>query len=283
MTETLTNKEKKKQYDSLVESDMNIVNKTKHGVIIQGDTLKVMDELISKGVKVDRVMTSPPYNNSKQGGSIDNHETRYDICFDKMTNGEYCDWIVNIFNRYDKLLKKDGSIFFNMSYGSNNTEAMFLAISDIIRKTNFTIADKITWKKKSAIPNNVSKNKLTRIVEEIYVFCRKDESKTFNSNKQVKSVSVTGQNFYENIFNFIEAKNNDGSCKLNKATYSSELCTKIFDIYCNKGEMILDNFNGTGTTSIACIKNNLKYIGIELSEAQCEFAANRITELLKNG
>lgn len=260
---------------------MKILNKTKYGIIINGDTLHVMDELIDNGVKVDKVMTSPPYNNSRPTRT-DKFNSRYDIFFDKMTNGEYYNWQIEIFNRYDKLLKKNGSIFFNMSYGSENTELMFLTISKIMENTNFTIADKITWKKKSALPNNVSKNKLTRIVEDIYVFCRKDELKTFNCNKQVKSVSSKGQNFYENIFNFIEAKNNDGSCKLNKATYSSDLCTKIFDIYCTKGEMILDNFNGTGTTNIACIKNNLKYIGIELSEAQCEFAANRIKqELLK--
>lgn len=43
---------------------------------------------------------------------------------------------------------------------------MWLTIADILRNTNFTIADSIIWKKKSALPNNVSPNKLTRITEE---------------------------------------------------------------------------------------------------------------------
>lgn len=64
----------------------------------------------------------------------------------------------------------------------------------------------LSGKKKSALPNNVSHNKLTRICEFVFVFCRKNEYKTFVANKQVKSQSKTGQKYYENIFNFIEAK-----------------------------------------------------------------------------
>lgn len=88
--------------------------------------------------------------------------------------------------------------------------------------------------KRSALPNNVG-NKLTRITEFVFVICRKDEYKTFNINKKVKSVRQdTGQKYYENMYNFIEAPNNDGACKLNKATYSSELCLQLLEMYAQK-------------------------------------------------
>lgn len=137
--------------------------------------------------------------------------------------------MVDIFNKIDNILSENGVVLWNISYGSDasvNTESiglMWLSIADIIRNTNFTVADRIIWKKNNALPNNVSKNKLTRICEDIFVFVRKNEYKTFNANKKVSSISKTGQKYYENIFNFIEAKNNDGSCKLNKATFSSDL------------------------------------------------------------
>ena len=130
-------------------------------------------------------------------------------------------------------MNENGCVLWNVSYGSDatvNTEAiglMWLSIADIIRQTNFTVADRIVWKKASSLPNNVSKNKLTRIVEDVFVFCRKGEYKTFNCNKEVSSIGKNGQTFYKNTFNFIEAKNNDGSCKLNKATYSSDLCKQL--------------------------------------------------------
>jgi DNA modification methylase len=155
---------------------------------------------------------------------------------------------------------------------------MWLTIAEIIKQTDFIPADRIIWKKKSALPNNTSSNKLTRIVEDIFVFCRKSEIKTFNSNKKVTSVRVDRptQKYYENVFNFIEAKNNDGSCNLNKATYSSELCEKLLGIYAKPESVIYDSFIGTGTTAVACKKLGYAYIGSELSDKQCEYANNRL-------
>lgn len=149
-------------------------------------------------------------------------------------------------------------------------------MSDIQRKTNFNIADCIIWKKKNAIPNNVSPNKLTRICEFVFVLCRKSEQHSFYMNKQIDSVSKKGQNIYENVFNYIEAPNNDGTCELNKATFSSELVRKLLLLYGNKGGVVYDPFMGSGTTAIGAIREKMQYIGSEISKAQCEYAKERI-------
>ena len=143
------------------------------------------------------------------------------------------------------------------------------------------IADTIIWKKKSALPNNVSHNKLTRITEFVFVICRKDEFKTFNANKKVTKESATGQKYYENVFNFIEAPNNDGSCNVNKATYSSELCEKLLNIYATEKSIVYDPFMGTGTTAIACVKfngmkNSMVCVGSEISAKQVEYSKERL-------
>lgn len=80
------------------------------------------------------------------------------------------------------------------------------------------------------------------------------------------------QRRYENIFNFIEAANNDGSNPYNKATYSTELCTKLLNIYARPKSLVLDPFMGTGTTAIACKKLGHSYIGMELSQQQINYA-----------
>lgn len=240
-----------------------------------------MNRMINKNYKVDLVLTSPPYNTGrtcKTQRSIDNYENRYDIHLDDMTDEEYLSWTVDLFNHYNQVLEDNGVVLYNISYGNENPNIMWLTMAEIINKTNFMIADCITWKKNSALPNNVSHNKLTRIVEYVFVICRKDEYKTFNANKQVKSQSKTGQNYYENIFNFIEAKNNDGSCKLNKATYSSELCEKLLEIYAKPNSKVYDSFMGTGTTAIACEELGHTCFGSELSEAQVKFSKNRLED-----
>lgn len=247
-----------------------------------------MEKMLKYNQFVDIILTSPPYNtgrNNKTQKSIDNNDGRYDVHVDTLDKSDYRKWCVHLFNQFDKILNKNGVILWQVSYGNDNTVnkegigLMWLTLADIIENTEFTIADRIVWKKKTAIPCNTSSNKLTRITEDIYVFCRKDEFKTFNANKAVASVSHRGQKFYENIFNFIEAPNNDGTCKLNKATYSSELCEKLLKIYANNSSVIYDPFMGTGTTGVACKKMGLKCFGSEISERQCEYAGKRIEQL----
>ena len=242
------------------------------------ETMKRMEE---ESIKIDAVITSPPYNTSRVGAS-DKYNSRYDTFQDFKTNENYIDWTVKIFNNYDKILKKDGCVLYNISYSSENTSLIWLVIADIIRKTNFTTADCIIWKKGNALPNNRSKNKLTRIIEYVFVFVRKDELKTFNANKKVVSrIEKTGQANYENVFNFFEARNNDGSNKLNKATYSTDFCEKLMNIYLKAGNLVYDSFMGIGTTANACIKNGLNFIGSELSEEQCKYAEDRIIKTMK--
>ncbi len=253
---------------------------------VQDDCIHFMNMLSEKNRKVDVILTSPPYNTSRPSSerSMKNHEGRYKVYDDLKTGEEYCDWCVDIFNHIDTILKPNGVVLWNVSYGTDatiNTEGiglMWNSISDIIRHTNFTVADKIVWKKKSALPNNVSPNKLTRICEEVFVFCRKSEYKTFHANKEVSKIGKNGQQFYKVLYNFIEAPNNDGSTSLNKATYSSDLCVQLLNMYAPQNGIIFDPFSGTGTTGIACEMLGLNHIGTEIDAEQVEYSKERLNK-----
>lgn len=251
---------------------MNIFEK-ENITLINGNCIDVMDNLINKNIRIDKIITSPPYNIIRPNST----DRGYDIYKDGMTNDEYIDWSISIFERYEKLLSKNGAIIYNLSYGTENTEVMNLTVAEIIKRTNFTLADVIVWKKKSATPNNVSSNKMTRIVEFIYVFCRREEFYTFNSNKKIiGNREDTNQAIYENLFNFFEAKNNDETQYLNKATFSIDFVHNIIDRYVLKNDVVLDNFCGTGTTLVACAMKEIKSIGIEMSENQCKHTIERL-------
>jgi DNA modification methylase len=115
-------------------------------------------------------------------------------------------------------------------------------------------------------------------------FVEKKDFNTFYTNKKIVKSQKTNQNFYETkgFINYIEAANNDETQDLNKATYSVELCEKLLNMYAPPNALVYDPFIGTGTTAVACIKNNLRYIGTELSEAQCNHAKNRIKNISKS-
>ena len=248
-----------------------------------------LDRMVENGVKIDGVITSPFYNTNREKKPLKeingnyfhlNYRRRYDEFNDMMTEEEYISFTIKLFNKLDKVLIKNGCILYNMSYGTENTDLMYKTIFNIIDKTAFTVVDTISWRKKNALPNSVSANRLTRICEFVFVIVRKDEIKTFNANKEVSSIRPNGQKMYKNYFNFIEAKNNDGSCNLNKATYSSELVSKLIDIYFKENSLIYDPFMGTGTTAIGCIMRKCKYIGSEISKKQVEYSLKRIKELI---
>lgn len=243
--------------------------------LYNGDCIDIMQEMIQSGIKVDKIITSPPYNIIRPNST----DRGYDLYKDGMSNDEYIKWTLDIFDCYDRLLSQNGCIAYNMSYGTENTEVMNLTVAEILKQTNFTLADILIWKKSSATPNNVSSNKMTRICEFVYIFCRKDEFYTFTSNKKILSYREdTGQAVYENVFNFFSAPNNDESQDLNKATFSTEFVFNIMNRYVQKSDIVLDNFSGTGTTLIACISNGVKGIGIELSEKQCKYTIDKINK-----
>lgn len=245
-------------------------------VIFNEDCLATMDRM-DKGI-IDAIVTSPPYNTSRKGSSLDgaSANVRYDEFNDCKTDDEYITWTIDIFKAYDKVLKPNGVVLYNLSYSSENTHLMWLVVAEIMKQTNFLVADNIIWKKPTTSPNSCSPNKLTRLCEYVFVFCRKNEFETFECNKQVSSLRKTGQVAYKNYFNFIEAKNNDGSNDIHKATYSSELVRKLLLLYVKEGSLVYDSFMGTGTTAVACVVEKIKYLGSEISSRYVEMSKKRI-------
>ena len=238
--------------------------------IYNEDCIETMSKMSNNSV--DNILTSPPYNTMRTSAK----DLGYDIYEDEIDNKNYIEWSLQIFNEFNRILKKNSVVIYNLSYGSENTTLMNLLVSEIILKTKFTLSDIIVWKKKSALPNNTSHNKLTRIVEFIYIFCRKNEVFTYNANKKVTKENNKKQKYYENIFNFIETKNNDGVNDLNKATFSTELVRKLLKIYCLPNSIIYDPFMGTGTTGVGCFLENHNFIGSEISKKQCGFSSERL-------
>lgn len=64
-----------------------------------------------------------------------------------------------------------------------------------------------------------------------------------------------------------------------KATYSSDLCKQLLNIYGCKDGIVYDPFMGTGTTAVACKELSINYIGSEISKNQCEWAENRLSKV----
>jgi site-specific DNA-methyltransferase (adenine-specific) len=212
---------------------------------------------------ISGIITSPPYNIATKRNDYYYNNGYSEI--DNLSEDSYLKIRINEFKEFQRILKDDGVICYNISYHNENPILPQLLIADVHKQTDLTIADIISWKKKSSLPFQTSPTKLSRIVELIYVIVKKDKLHTFKTNKVVSKINEkTGQKFYKNYTNIIEAKNNDGFKTNLKSSYSSDLVEKLINIYFPEESIIYDPFMGIGTTAKGCINTNRNFIGSEI-------------------
>jgi DNA modification methylase len=215
------------------------------------ELIKMMPDLF-----IDKVITSPPYNINR----------RYNNYIDNVERNEFIDFQVNLFNNLERVIKPNGLILYNFSYGSKDPLLPFSLIENINNKTNFTITDTIVWKKINSMP--LSNNRLSRICEHIYIFSKKSDINSYTINKASN--------------NFIEAANNDGiDTPFNNSTFSTELVLKLLKIYSSPGELIYDPFMGIGTTIRAALIYDCNFIGSELDWRQTNYFNNKRLDAIK--
>ena len=254
------------------------MNNNEEYKLYNGDCLAVMDKLIEQGVKVDAVITDPPYGTTA---------CKWDIVipFDEM-------W-----NRLNKLIKPTGAI------------ALF-ATEPFATKLRMSNLDnyRYDWyciKTKPSLYQH-AKNRPMRAIENVCVFSKskwghksqlKDKRMEYNpqgiSSIGVKTVT---KNFnaggvvserpnqigkqYEAFTGFptdvLEFKSITGKSCLHPTQKPVDLLEYLIRTYTNENDLVLDFTMGSGSTGVACINTNRKFIGVEINEKYFNIAKDRI-------
>lgn len=139
------------------------------------------------------------------------------------------------------------------------------------------LGDIIYWNKTDILPDNMSKTQSTKNISQIHLFCRKNEFKTYKTNKIVKNYRENGQANYTNISNIINAPVRDKEIKtFGNKVFSTELVKELLHMYVKKRGIVFDCFCGVGSTCLATINENIYYIGCEIDKKQVEYSLIRI-------
>ena len=101
------------------------------------------------------------------------------------------------------------------------------------------------------------------------------KSELLHSNPSKKEYISVATNYPKTIIEF--KKDNAGLHPTQKPVALLEYLIKT---YTNEGETVLDNCMGSGSTGVACINTNRKFIGIELDPEYFKIAEKRINENL---
>ena len=79
-----------------------------------------------------------------------------------------------------------------------------------------------------------------------------------------------------NVFEYSKTRN-----ELHPTQKPVDMTEYMLSKFSDEGDVILDPFMGSGTTGVACINTNRKFIGIELDKEYFNIAKKRIERILK--
>lgn len=213
-----------------------------------GDSTMIDDvERLMNGEKADMVFTDPPYKIETKGG------TKSDLSQSLRKQGEAIEFIAN-FDPKDFLQVLP--IVFN-----KNMNAYVFCNKELLpdyllwaRDTGYSF-NVLIWKKPNAIPIGDSH----RPDIEYLILFRKNA--TWNNG--LKDVN------YSRCLEFGREKG------LHPTMKPVELIENEIKISSKEGLVVVDFFNGSGSTLIACEKTNRKYKGIELEPKYCDITIKR--------
>jgi site-specific DNA-methyltransferase (adenine-specific) len=245
-----------------------IYHETEHGVLYCGDCLEILPTL---EVKADMILCDLPYGTTA------------------------CKWDVIIpfeplWEQYKRIIKDNGAIVLTASQPF--TSALVMSNVKDFRYN-------LIWNKHKSSSALHAKIQPLRIHEDIVIFSK---NKTVYNPQMVKgkprvdkeSKISNGEAFGNNIVtrkyenkeglyypkSILDISNADQTNKVHPTQKPVALFEYLIKTYTNEGDLVLDNCAGSGTTAIAAIRYNRRYIMIEKEEKYCEIAAKRIeTEL----
>ena len=204
---------------------------------------------------IDLVVTDPPYDIQTSGAGI---YKQADKQYVKELNFMKDGFLPEVLDELCRVLKKINIYIFC-------SQKQIIPLLDYFvkgKKCNYNL---LTWHKTNPVP--ACGNKYLTDTEFILFF-------------REKGVKIYG-NFNSKFTYYVTPLNQRDKKRYGHPTVKPLEMIQNFVINSSLKDMIvLDPFMGSGTTAVACIKTNRKYIGFELSEEYCKIAEKRIEPYL---
>ena len=240
--------------------------------IICADCLEVLKKLPDNCI--DIIFTSPPYN-----FGLD-----YDTNDDTMNWDCYFKKMFDIFEECIRVLKYSGRFIINVQPLYSDGIPTHHIISDFFMKRKMMWKGEILWEKNHhncrvtffGSWKSPSSPYLKYTWEFLEIYCKGNLKKVGSS----VNADITAEEFKS----WVTAKWNilpEHKMKeyRHPAMFPEHLAERVLKLFSYKNDIVLDPFNGAGTTTAVSKKTNRRYLGIDISQDYCETAERRLTEI----
>lgn len=216
--------------------------------LLNGDCLNEMKNIPDESI--DMVLTDPPY-----GMSLKPQRSTGKFYKKKIKNDDNLDWTEDFFKEMKRILKKDSAC---LLFCNHHCVSEFIYHA---KQNGFEIKNLIVWDK-----GHFGMGGNWRPVHELILIIT-------NGRFVCKS---------KNLRSIIEFKKLHHSKMVHPTEKPIDLLEHLLVEPDYDPIVILDPFMGSGSTGVACLNNNRKFIGIELDENYFNIAKTRIEEAFKN-
>ena len=260
--------------------------------IINGDCEQVLKAIPDNSI--DLIFTSPPYADQRSA------------TYGGIKPDQYVAWFMPKAKEFYRILKPEGSFVLNIKErvvdGERHTYVIELILA--MRKMGWRWTEEYMWHKKNSYPGKWP-NRFRDNWERLLHFTKEKHFKMYQeevmlpvgdwAQSRLKKLSETdkkrdnskvGSGFGKNISNWVGRDMVYPNNVLHMATecYNQQhsavfpvaLPEWFIKLFTQPGDMILDPFNGSGTTCVAASRLERNYVGIDINQEYCELAVNRI-------
>lgn len=230
--------------------------------IYNDDSYNLAKEFQEQKLRVDHIITDPPYNISKENNFATMKNPRAGVDFGEWDRGEFdlYSWIPE----YAKLLNKNGSMIIFCSY------RYISYIIDVLesKEAGMVVKDILVWQKSNPMPRNINRRYVQDM--EFAIWAVKKNAKWIFNKPEDKP-------YLRGMFttSLVSGKEKTG----HPTQKSLCLMEELIAIHTNPGDLILDPFMGSGSTGVAALKNGRRFLGIELEKEYFEMAKKRLENM----
>ncbi|GHT22965.1 hypothetical protein FACS189419_06260 [Planctomycetales bacterium] len=220
---------------------------------------------------VDMIFTSPPYNFGINYNNTDDANTWQD----------YFNMLFAIFGECVRVLKSGGRMVVNIQPLYSDYVPSHHFVSNFFVQQGLIWKGEIIWEKNNynckyctwGSWQSPSSPYLKYSWEFVEVFCKN----TLKKDGSKDAVDITGDEFKKWVYGkWSIAPERKMKEHKHDAMFPEELAKRVIKLFSFQNDIVLDPFNGAGTTTAVAKKLGRQYIGIDIDEKYCTTANERL-------
>lgn len=251
----------------------NIFPEALKNKIICADSLEALKKLPDNCI--DLILTSPPYN---FGLNYSDNE-------DAVNWDKYFEFLFKIFNECIRVLKYEGRIIVNVQPLFSDYIPSHHIISNYFLKNGLLWKGEIIWEKNNYNCKYCSwgswKSPSSPYLKYTWEFLEIFTKGSLKKNGKKENIDIQAEEFKQWVLaKWSIAPERKMKEYNHPAMFPEELAKRVIKLFSYKNDIVLDPFNGVGTTTAVAKALDRYFLGIDISKEYCEKAYKRVNNEL---